>query len=692
MQSATAEELFVAELARDVWTPVEELTVSDWAERYRVLDEKSAGRPGKWDNSLTPYLRGVMNAFNDPTLRQITFMKASQLGGTEVINNVLAYIVAMAPAPTMIVYPNEKLASSVGRDRIKPMIAGCDELNRRLDGDSTDDMAALCLRFDRMNLYLEGAGSVTNLRSRPVKYVFPDDADLHPVGTFEECRQRTTTFPDGKIFPVGTPGMWGEGIHAEYLKSDQRFYAVPCPSCLAYQELIWERVKWDGGSHADPENVRRTAWYECASCRCKIDHSRKQWMTARGVWVADGEGVSVQRETPRAQLTKNAVVETRLFTDAEGNEYRVNVSEGRRTSHAGFRISTLYSPFKSWGDVAHGYVAARGMPLPEWWNGLLGRPWRTKSDRVEIAQLRSLILPHDKGGYGIGHVPARALFLTTAIDVQRDRVWFQVDWWGAHLAESGLVDCGWVASAENDKLACVDALLMRSWPVLPGEGIAANERWKSLASCIDSGDGRRTMEVYECVRRNRATRGLRAVKGEGTSTSPKPFNWSDLKEVGVRLLLVRNVFWKDVIFASHRGANESVADLESVAGGETLGVTGTRVLPHGTPPEYFEHYTSEERVFKVGKPAYQSRAGGMDGKNNHLLDCGKYNRCLVEALQCREYGEKHRSALAAVSRVAVAAVPAATGNAAKNEQQNTPRGGPSMRMATPREMREAIRT
>lgn len=683
MRAATAEELFVAEIARDVWTPVEELTVSQWAERYRELYGKTSSRPGKWDNAYTPYLVGIMDAFTDPLVNQITFMKSSQVGGTEVINNILGYVIDMAPAPTIMVYPDADFARDICNERVKPMVENTKRLLARLAGESTDGMSAACLKFDQMDLHFVGGISKTKLRSRPIQVQIVDDADLVPSSSIEEARQRGTTFPNKKLVVVGTPGDAGAGIDAEYVQSDRRFYAVPCPHCLAYQELVWERVRWSGGSHADKKNVRANTWYECASCREKIDHSQKRWMIDRGVWVAEGEGVKVQRESPRSQLETSTVVETKIFTDMYGGEYRVNVTEGRRDAHAGFRISALYSPFVTWGQVAEGYVAAKGMPLPEWWNGQLGRPWKVKSDRVEIAQLRALILPHDKGGYGVGHVPERALFLTTAIDVQHDRIWFQVDWWGEELSESGMVDCGWIASVENDKLAAVDALLRRSWPVLGRDG----ERWRSLASCIDSGDGRRTMEVYECVRRNRKPYGLRAVKGEGTSTSAKPYNWSDLAEVGVRLLLVRNVFWKDVILASHRGV-EAIADLESIAGGETMGITGTRVLPHGTPPEYFEHYTSEERVFKGGKPAYQSRTKGMDGKNNHLLDCGKYNRCLVEAIGCREYGKNHRKQLAAASRVAVDA--AATVNTTAT---NTTRASvPPMRMATAREMREAIRS
>ena len=41
----------------------EELTVSQWAEKYRVLDD-SSNISGKWSNSVTPYLAGIMDAFD----------------------------------------------------------------------------------------------------------------------------------------------------------------------------------------------------------------------------------------------------------------------------------------------------------------------------------------------------------------------------------------------------------------------------------------------------------------------------------------------------------------------------------------------------------------------------------------------------------------------------------------------------
>lgn len=95
----------------------EELTVSQWAEKYRVLDD-SSNISGKWSNSVTPYLAGIMDAFNDPYAREIYLCKGSQLGGTEALINILCYLISEDPGPAMIVYPSDDLAKDIDRKSV----------------------------------------------------------------------------------------------------------------------------------------------------------------------------------------------------------------------------------------------------------------------------------------------------------------------------------------------------------------------------------------------------------------------------------------------------------------------------------------------------------------------------------------------------------------------------------------------
>ena len=95
---------------------MEKLTVSEWAEKYRILDE-SSNLSGKWSNDITPYLIGIMDAFHDSFIREIYFCKATQVGGTEALINILGYLITQSPAPSMIVYPSDDLAKDVSNDK-----------------------------------------------------------------------------------------------------------------------------------------------------------------------------------------------------------------------------------------------------------------------------------------------------------------------------------------------------------------------------------------------------------------------------------------------------------------------------------------------------------------------------------------------------------------------------------------------
>ena len=71
--------------ALDALCPPENLSVSQWAARYRILSPKSSALPGPWSNDKTPYLTEVMDRLCDYVTEEIIFVKPSQVGGTEII-------------------------------------------------------------------------------------------------------------------------------------------------------------------------------------------------------------------------------------------------------------------------------------------------------------------------------------------------------------------------------------------------------------------------------------------------------------------------------------------------------------------------------------------------------------------------------------------------------------------------------
>ena len=141
--------LFQRTIRRALQRP-EELTVSEWAEKYRVLDE-SSNISGKWSNSITPYLVGIMDSINDPHIREIYFCKSSQVGGTEALINILGYLIMEEPAPAMIVYPSDDLAKDISNDKLKPAFRLIPQIRKIFYENSSKELR---LKFKTMILYL----------------------------------------------------------------------------------------------------------------------------------------------------------------------------------------------------------------------------------------------------------------------------------------------------------------------------------------------------------------------------------------------------------------------------------------------------------------------------------------------------------------------------------------------------------
>ena len=70
--------------ALKVLKPPEDMTVTEWADKYRVLSPKDSASPGLFHTSRTPYLEKPMNCFNDLHIREITFCNRSNPGSLSI--------------------------------------------------------------------------------------------------------------------------------------------------------------------------------------------------------------------------------------------------------------------------------------------------------------------------------------------------------------------------------------------------------------------------------------------------------------------------------------------------------------------------------------------------------------------------------------------------------------------------------
>ena len=85
-----------------------------------------------------------MDAFNDPAVERIVVMTSSQVGKTEILNNICGYFIHHdANGPVLVLQPTLEMARAWSTDRLAPLIETTKALKdiigdpKSKDGDNT---------------------------------------------------------------------------------------------------------------------------------------------------------------------------------------------------------------------------------------------------------------------------------------------------------------------------------------------------------------------------------------------------------------------------------------------------------------------------------------------------------------------------------------------------------------------------
>ncbi len=548
------------------------LSISDWAERYRMLTSVASSEPGRWRTSRTPYLKAVMDALSARSrTERVVLMAGSQIGKTEVGLNWLGYVVQSVPAPMLLVQPSLDVAKRVSKQRIDSLIESCPPLRERISDPRSRDSGntQLMKSFPGGLLIITGANSASGLRSMPVRYLFLDEVDGYPGDAGHEgdpvalAVQRTATFNNRKVYLCSTPTNKGSSrIEAAYLESDQRVYEVPCDQCAEHSQILWKDIKWQAG------DTSSAAWH-CPHCGHAHHEYRKPALLAKGIWRATAKG------------------------------------DGKT---AGFHLSSLYSPWLSWADIAGEHQAAKDDPvrLKVWVNTKLGESW----EETEGEQLDTNGLMARREQYA-ATVPGEVAILTCGVDVQDDRLELEVIGWGRDEA-SWSIDYRiiWGDPSDPSTWDQLDSLLLTRYPhetLTTGLVIEG--------TCLDTG-GHHTMAAYAFCK-GKEKRRIWAIKGGAGKRPIWPRRPSKANKGKINLFMVGVDAAKEAIYARLKK--------------ETIGA-GTCHFPMDRDAQYFEQLTVEKQRTKYVKGHAQAYWWKPDGARNEALDCRVYGYAALHGL------------------------------------------------------------
>lgn len=564
------------------------MNISEWADKYRILSQKASAEPGKWRTSRTPYLKEIMDCLSPYSgIEKVVFMKGAQIGGTEVGNNFLGYIVHLSPGPVMLVMPTVDGAKRTSKTRIDPMFAAIPELKGVISDRRSKDASntTLMKEFQGGVLVLTGANSAIGLRSMPVRYIFLDEIDAYKGDVEGEgdpvnlAIKRTSTFNRRKIFMVSTPTIQGVSrIEYEYEQSDQRHYMVPCPYCNKRQSLKWKQIHFENDDPA-------TATYVCEHCGAIIEEHLKTWMLENGIW---------EKSNPKSNV-------------------------------AGFHLSSLYSPvgWFSWADAVKQFLDAKNKDnlLKVWVNTVLGETWLEKGEAPEWQ-----ILFDKREDYQQEIVPSGGLFLTAGADVQKDRIECEVVAWGKNK-ESWSV----------------------GYFIINGD-TAREEVWNELSEfskryfehssgvmlpisrfAIDSGFA--TQQVYNWVRKQPINFAM-AIKGTDSGVTPLGLPTRvDLNINGKKLRRGAKVWSVGTSILK----SELYQFLRLTQNEDESYPAGYCHFPK-YDSEYFKQLTAEQLVTKMVR-GYQKREWQKTRERNEALDCRVYARAASISFGIEQFTE-----------------------------------------------------
>ncbi|MBL8227279.1 MAG: phage terminase large subunit family protein [Bryobacterales bacterium] len=595
LQTPTAEEIYSAAAAAGA-RPDPLLTISQWADKYRMLSQRASAESGPWRTERTPYLREIMDCLSPSSpIERTVFMKGAQIGGTECGNNWIGYVIHQAPGPMMAVQPTVEMAKRNSKQRIDPLIEESEVLRALVSDPRSRDSGntVLSKEFPGGVLVMTGANSAVGLRSMAARYLFLDEVDGYPGDVEGEgdpvnlATARTRTFARRKIFMVSTPKITGMSrIEAAFEESDKRLYWLPCPVCREFQTLKFAQLRW-------PKGQTERAVYVCEHCGQEIHNHQKQSMLARGEWRPSAAG------------------------------------DGKT---AGFHLSSLYSPvgWFAWPDAAKQFEQAQKNPslLQVFVNTVLGETWTLLGEAPEWQKLYDR-----RESYPIGTVPTRGLFLTAGADIQKDRVEVEIVAWGRGK-ESWSIDYR-VFEGDTSRPQVwekLTALLNETFTAASGLELPV------LQLAVDSGFA--ATEVYQWARRQ----GGRVLVIKGDSRAPALLGAASPVEVGplglkikrgVRVWPVNSGMAKEELYRWLRLERPTDEDVEN---GVPFPAGYCHFPRYGE--EFFKQLTAEQLVTKIVK-GYRRHEWQKMRERNEALDCRVYARAAAARVGIDRFTERH---------------------------------------------------
>ena len=638
------------------------LNVVEHTEQFVHLARGSASIPGPIRFSRREVSRGPHLWVTERGVRKITVGVPTQLFKTQLIINVVSWLMHLHPKPMMIVQPRDKDAAKFANRQLMPVVRaspGLTHLIPDVKGRNSDN-TKLEKVFPGGYLRVANAGSPAELAGLPMGAVFLDEIDKMAVtiegdplslaegrmsSFFNSISIRACSF----TVPKRTDG--GPTVYQELQQSDQRAPFVRCPHCGHDHVMRWKnldqsyRLRWDidEGGRADTS----TALYYCPGCGAGWDEADRivalkviRWRQTRKFTCC---GIAQDPERDWCDSDQSPAEHARRWHPLEGVD-RARCTECGRLAvsneHAGGWCNRFYDPNVSLSEFAKKFLNAAGnaSKLRAFVNCDLAEAWEdeaVKSTDADVLQTRGETWPiADETDLErpVPVLPDGVAVITVGVDVQAGNKETGV---GSRFAVEAV---GWGVGEENWSLdyheAPANTLDVREWdavllPMIERVWLRADGRqFRGQAICIDSGNS--PDQAYQFVAKHRARLAaqriyLYAVKGASERAGgAKMQTWagaSDAKAANKWAI-------KPQLIGTNEAKETVSAHLSTSAPGP-----GFVHFPDWRGRHWSDGMTSEIQVRVKTSAGMRLAWKVKEGVRNEPLDCRVYALAALRSLQ-----------------------------------------------------------
>ena len=564
----------IENIVKDTLAPPEDLTIAEWADKYRVLSRESAAEAGKWETERTPYMKAIFDCVTDTVTKSISIMSSAQVGKTELLLNILGRYMHLDPCPILFVQPTVDDAKAFSKERVEPMLRDTKVLSKLIKKANKRESGTVQGKmFPGGYVRFVGANSPSGLASRPIRITLLDEVDRFPLSAKKEgdpvklAERRTNNYFNSKKIRVSTPTDDATSkIQLLYLAGSQEEWSLPCPYCGEYQALEFEQLKYQ--DLVEPE-------FECKFCGESAAESEwKKYAQTNGKWIA---------KFPKEKENRS------------------------------FHLNALASPWVSWKEIIAEYLNVKDddFQYKTFINTVLGKTFTVNLDSAMDYEA----IYETREDYG-AELHDNVVILTAGVDVQDNRLEVEVVGWGYGYESYGIIYRDFPGDPGKEEVWLkLDAFLRKKFKYKNGKSLMI------AATLIDSG-GHHTGSVYKYVHK-KEKRGIYAIKGQGSwgvnilngfrKTTKKGTPSINLLSLGVNAL-------KDLTYSR----------LSILNGPGKCHFPKSSTQGYGI--DYFKGLTAEVKVKKSTPRGMKIAWEILQGRRNEPLDLRNYATGAVELI------------------------------------------------------------